>query len=102
MSFFDNSNTQTMSFMNNIKEKHRPRVLFRTSYGVVSIIDPDSIKRFQTKCGLKIDGKINLMTKAAIKKFLLDPSDIESLDKAVPIRSRRGSGLSTQGSEDLV
>ena len=101
MSLFSMNDMEPIRFMNDIKKKHEPQVLFRTSYGVVSIIDPDSIKRFQIKCGLNIDGKLGSMTKEAIKRSLLDPSDIGALDKAIPIRARRGSGKSTQETEDL-
>lgn len=103
MSLFEKKNDmEPMCSMNNTREKHTPKVLFRTSYGVISIIDPDSIKRFQAKCGLIIDGKIGPMTRAAIKMSLIDPSDIGALDKAIPIRVKRGSGISSKEAEDMV
>ena len=106
MSLFGENNMGPMCSMNDIKKKHQPSVLFRTSYGVVSLIDPDSIKRFQMKSGCMIDGKLGPQTKAAIMRSLLDPSDIGALDKAIPIRARRGSEISfspsTKDAEDLV
>ena len=103
MSLFGKSNMEPMRSMNNIKERHKPQVLFRTRCGVVSIIDPDSIKRFQIKSGITtVDGRIGPITRAAIRRLLLDPSDIGALDKAIPIRSRRGSELSSQEVDDLV
>ena len=101
--FGKKNNLEPMCSMNVTKTKHNPRVLFRTSRGVVSIIDPDSIKRFQTKCGIAIDGKIGPITKAAIKRLLIDPSDIGALNKAIPDKTRRNySGLSSEEAEDLV
>lgn len=102
MSLFEKNNIEPMCSMNDIKKRHQPSVLFRTSYGVISLIDPDSIKRFQMKSGCMIDGRLGPETKAAIKMSLLDPSDIGALDKAIPIRAKRGSGTSTQDAIDLV
>ena len=102
MSLFGKNNIEPICSMDNTKKKHKPSVLFRTSYGVVSLIDPDSIKRFQMKSGCMIDGRLGPQTKAALMRSLLDPSDIGALDKAIPIRAKRGSGTSTQDATDLV
>lgn len=102
MSLFGKNNIEPMCSIDDTKKKHQPSVLFRTSYGVVSLIDPDSIKRFQMKSGCMVDGKLGIQTKAAIMRSLLDPSDIGALDKAIPIRARRASGTSTQEAVDLV
>ena len=84
-------------------KKHIPQVLFKTSYGIISIIDPDSIKRFQQKSGCTVaDGRIGIQTKAAIMRSLLDPSDSDALDKAIHIRAKRASSTSTQESIDLI
>lgn len=101
MSIFGKSNIEPMASVN--KEKHQHRVLFRTSHGVVNIIDPDSIRRFQAKAvGVMIDGRLGPETVAAIKRTLIDPSDIGALEKTCPIRVRRASGTSTKEAEDLV
>ena len=102
VSLLGKNNIEPMCSMDNTKKKHQPSILFRTSYGVVSLIDPDSIKRFQKKSGCMIDGKIGPQTKAAIMRSLLDPSDIVYLDKAIHIRTKRTSGISTQEAIDLV
>lgn len=102
MSLFGKNNIEPICSIDNTNKKHQPSVLFRTSYGVVSIIDPDSIKRFQQKSGCMIDGKVGPQTKAAIVRSLLDQSDIGALDKAIPIRVRRDSSTSTKEAIDQV
>lgn len=103
MSLFGKNNMEPMCSINNTERKHKPQVLFRTKYGIVSIIDPDSIGKFQLRSGfLMVDKRIGPMTRATILKSLLDPSDEEALNKALPIRAKRGSGLSAQEAEVLV
>ena len=102
MSLFGKKNSMEPMCSMNTRERHQPSVLFRTRHGVVNILDIDSIKRFQVKSGIKIDGKLGPMTKEAIRRCLLDPSDIGALDKAIPTRTKRGYTGSTQETDDLV
>lgn len=92
-----------MPMKSEYRQNHTPRVLFKTSYGVVSIIDPNSIKRFQQKSGCIVNGKIDHQTKAEMRRSLLDPSDIGALDKAIPIRrTKLSSSNSINEDTDLV
>lgn len=97
MEFSKSSNSKDISISSEI--------LFRTKYGIVNIIDPESIKRFQIKAGISpVNGRMNSITKSTIIQNLLNPEDKEGilLDKAHSERVRRASGTSTQEARDLV
>lgn len=80
----------------------RSKKIFRTRHGVVNILDKESIKTFQRKAGVVGESfsRIGPITKAAIIRELIDPSDIGAVNRALPNTAKRNPSVLNEDTDN--